>query len=66
MKVNIADMKKAIAWVENNSRELQVNIYQEVGKVKVECFDRQDNHVQITLFEDGQMMPKIMKTEILK
>lgn len=67
MRINIDELKKAVAWVQSNSRDLMVQVYiYEGNKIALKCLDKYENEVEITLYEDSQMMPKIKKTEILK
>ena len=67
MRVDINELKKAVQWMETNSRDLKVNIFvYDSNKFTLSCMDKFDNEVEITLFSDGQMLPKIKKTEILR
>lgn len=67
VKYDINELKKAIQWIEANSRDVFITVFSmREGELYFSCSDRQDNHVHITLYSDGQMMPKITKTEILK
>jgi hypothetical protein len=67
VKINIDELKKAVNWLEANSRDVMVQIYTfESNKLTLKCLDRYENEVEIVIYEDGQMMPKIRKTEILK
>ena len=67
MKISIADLKKAITWVEVNSKDTHVNVTlgQQEGLV-LQCQDKYDSHVEIKLFENSNMMPKIRKEDILR
>jgi len=67
VKVDIKDLKKAIAWFEANTKAetIALHNYGHSDKLFIETFDKYDASVQITIFESGTMMPKITKTEIL-
>jgi hypothetical protein len=67
VKVDIKDLKKAIAWFEANTKADTLTIYNygTTDKIFLETFDKYEASVQITIFESGTMMPKITKTEIL-
>ena len=67
MRIDINELKRAITWIESNSRDLRVSIYTgDSNKMVLSCVDKLDNEIEITLFTDGQMLPKIKKTEILR
>lgn len=67
MKIRLEDLKKAVAWAEANSRDLFVQVMSIDGnKLTIKCLDRQDSDVEITLFDSGNLMPKIRRTDILK
>lgn len=67
MKISIEELKKAVQWIEANSRDIQVQVYTGEGsKLVLKCMDRFDTEVEIILFEEQSMLPKIKKTEVLK
>ncbi len=67
MKIELKELKKAMTWIETNTNEIAVNMYMgEANKLVLTCFDKGGSEVEITLFADHQMMPKIRKTEILR
>jgi hypothetical protein len=67
MKISLEELKRAVSWIEANSRDVQVEIYTgERNNLRLKCMDRYDREVEITLFEDQTMLPKIRKTEVLK
>jgi hypothetical protein len=67
MKISLEELKRAVSWIEVNSRDVQVQIYTGEGnKLCLKCMDRYDTEVEITLFEGQSMLPKIKKTEVLK
>lgn len=67
MKIELKELKKAVSWIEANSRDLSVNIISGDGsKLILHCFDKNDCEVEITLYTDNQMLPKIKKTEVLR
>lgn len=72
MKIDLKELKAAIAWYEANTNSPTVTITQFDGKtLSLKSFDKYDSEVEITLYPlhgDGQssMLPKIKKTEVLK
>lgn len=67
MKIDIKDLKKAVQWIEVNTHQISINIYMgEANKLVLTCMDKHDTEVEITLFSDNQMLPKIKKTEVLR
>jgi hypothetical protein len=67
MKIDLSQFKKALNWIEVNSLDMHVSVFTgENGKLKITCFDKYGAEVDITLFADGTMMPKIRKTDVLR
>lgn len=67
LKIELSQLKKAIQWIEANTNEVNVQIYTGDGnKLILKSSDRLGHEVEITLFTDSQMLPKIKKTEVLK
>lgn len=66
MKIDLKELKKAVQWVEGNSNVVRVDIQLQEGKLFLTCLDKGDSEVEITLFSDSQMLPKIKKTEVLR
>jgi len=67
MKISLEELKKAIGWIEANSRDSHIQILTgDSSKLVLKCADRLDTEVEITLFNDQTMLPKIKKTEILR
>lgn len=64
MKIAIADLKKALQWAEVNSNDTHVNIIW-VDNMVIQFKDKYSASVEITLFEDSMMLPKIRKEDIL-
>lgn len=67
MKIDIKDLKKALDWIEANTKAEYVYLhnYGANNKLFIETFDKYEASIQITIFEQGTMMPKITKTEVL-
>ena len=65
MKINIADLEKALKWIAINSFEPTIKIEMIDHKMSIKTFDKHSAEVEITIFEDGTMMPKVKKTETL-
>jgi len=67
MKISLEELKRAVAWIEANSRDIQVRLETYEGnKLHLKCMDKYESEVEITLFENSSMLPKIKKTEVLK
>lgn len=66
MKISVADLKKAIQWIEANTNESHVRI-DVLGPVfTIYAKDKYEQSVDIKLFDDNTMLPKIRKETILK
>lgn len=65
MKIDLKDIKKAIAWVDANTNADKVDFYLGDSKLVITTLDKYQAHVEIVLYEDSTMMPKIKKTDIL-
>jgi hypothetical protein len=67
MKINLDDLKKAIDWFRANTNQVEVTIYAGEGnKLRLTAFDRNDAEVEVTLYNCGEILPKIKKTEVLR
>lgn len=64
MKIAVADLKKALKWVEANSNDTHVNILL-INQMVIQATDKYQAYVQITLYEDSSMLPKITKEDVL-
>lgn len=64
-KINLDELKKAVNWIEANSKDLTINVETDGTSVTLKCFDRDDQSVTITL-SSNSVLPKITKTEILR
>ena len=66
-KVSLSELKKAIQWIEANTNQSNVSVnYSDSAKLILKAFDRGDQEVEITLFdEETGLMPKIKKTTTL-
>lgn len=65
MKFDVKDLKKAIQWIESNTYAESVNLYMGDNKLTVSTLDKYEAQVEIVLYENGSMMPKIKKTDLL-
>lgn len=64
MKIKLAELKKAISWVEQNSQDVLLNITIDENResyLKIVCKDRYEVYCEIKVFNDGLMLPKIIK-----
>lgn len=65
MKIKIEDLKKAIKEAEAHSKHERVNVKID-SHLYISFQDRYDVEVEIKLSEDGNMLPKIRKEDILR
>ncbi len=64
MKIAVADLKKALKKIEEISSDSHVNILM-IQNLTIGFKDKYQAQVEITLFDDSNMMPKIRKDERL-
>lgn len=67
MKISLADLKKAVAWIEANSRDVHVRIEKcnQDRNLIFKCEDKFAVQVEIKLFADSNMQPRILKEDAL-
>jgi len=68
MRVDLDQLKKAITWIEANSNDVVLNVFIEndsTSKLHLTCSDKYASSVEIILYADGTMLPKIKRTEVL-
>lgn len=65
MKVDVKDLKKAITWVETNTVADKITLYIGDNKLSIGTMDKYQSQVEIILYEDSSMLPKIKRTEVL-
>lgn len=68
MKISVADLKKAVRWIEEHTNEsfIRVNEYiVEGGIIEIICQDKYDTQVRIKIYQDGNMLPKITREDVL-
>lgn len=70
MKLNLTELKKAVAWVEANTNEEFIKLEPDPEGLKrwfdIRVFDRESREVSIRLFTDNALRAKITRTETLK
>lgn len=64
MKIALADLKKAIKKIEEISNDSHVSILM-INNLTIDFKDKYQAQVEITLFDDSNMLPKIRKQEVL-
>lgn len=64
MKIAINDLKKALTWLEGHSNDTHINMVW-VDNLIIQCKDKYEQSVEIKLYEDSNMLPKIRKEEVL-
>lgn len=65
MRVKLDDLKKALANVEANSKDEVVSIKID-SHIYISYTDRYDVQVEIKISENGNMLPKIRKEDVLR
>lgn len=65
MKVGIEDLKRAVDWIRLHSPDMKVDVQMHQGQLFIKCMDKYKVGVEIKLYEDSTMMPKIIKEDIL-
>lgn len=67
MKIKLSELKQAVTWIETNTNQEYIFINVDGGnQLDIKTFDRGESEVVITLFQDGNLLPKIKRTEILR
>ncbi len=64
MKIKLTELKKAIAWIEQNSQDIIIDLeldHDRDSYLKIKCQDRVSTYVEIKVFNDGMLLPKIIK-----
>lgn len=64
MRIKLSDLKKAILKAEADSKDEMVNVKID-DKIYISYEDRYNVQVEIKIFENGQMLPKIRKEDVL-
>lgn len=66
IRLNLAELKKAITWVEVNTMEVNLSLEIFDNKLFIQTVDKQSAEVEIQIHStESHMMPKIKKTERL-
>lgn len=68
MKIKLEDLKKAVQWMEANSRDVMITIenHHDGRNLVLKCQDKYEVSVEIKLYHDGTMGPRILKEDALK
>ena len=63
MKIDLMELKKAVGWIEANTSAtvVSVNAYDHT-KLIIKTYDKYDQEVEVILYTDNIMLPKIRKT----
>lgn len=64
-KIDLMELKKAVQWIEANTKELKVTVEVDNDDLVLKTFDRNEQSVSIRLYSNNTL-PKITKTEVLK
>ncbi len=65
VKVQLEELKAAVAEIEARTKDLKVTVEFEDRRVKISAADRNDNMVEVVLFEDGNLGAQFRCTERL-
>lgn len=65
MKIHLKDLKRAIEWFETNTNADKITLYAGDNKLSMTVLDKYSAQVEILLYEDSSMLPKIKKTDVL-
>lgn len=67
MKLAVADLKKAIQWIEANSRDLHVRLERDPNDrhILIKCEDKYQVQIEIKIFAESNMSPRIRKEDAL-
>lgn len=67
MKIALADLKKAVNWIEENSKDVVISVLDhQDGKLYLKCTDKYEVSVEIILYHESSMLPKIKKEDLLR
>jgi hypothetical protein len=66
MKISLSDLKKALQWIDANTNESHVKLELFGPALILTCKDKYEQQIDIKLFEDSMMLPKIRKETVLK
>ena len=65
VRIEIAELKQAIAEIEARSNDLRISFDVEDRRVRITSADRSDNMIEIILHEDGVSSAQFRSTERL-
>jgi hypothetical protein len=67
MKIDLMELKKAVQWIEANSRDIQIRVEVDSNgrNLILKCEDRTQVQIEIKLFHEASMGAKIRKEESL-
>jgi hypothetical protein len=65
VRVDLAELKQAIAEIEGRTNDLRVTIEVQDRQVKLSASDRGDNLVEAVLYDDGKLGAQFRCTERL-
>jgi hypothetical protein len=65
LKIELKELKRAIDFLEKNSKEIYVyvDVFDEI--LTLNTFDKSDAEISIEVYTAGTLMPKVKKTETL-
>lgn len=64
MRIKLSDLKKAVLEAEAKGKDEMINIKID-SQVYISFEDRYNSQIEIKLFENGNMLPKIRKEDVL-
>lgn len=66
MKIAVDDLKKALDWIRTNTHEVIVDTQIVDNQLRIKCVDKYQIMVEITVYADSLMLPKIKKEDFLR
>lgn len=61
MKIKVDDLKKALDWLRTNSSDEFIDIQLHPRNIVLSFNDKYQSSVEVKLYEDSSMLPKIRK-----
>ena len=65
MKIELADIKSVISWMDKNSSDVQMDVKIDNNELTVRCKDKYQADIEIKVFPPGGRKPRIIKEDAL-
>lgn len=67
MKILLADLRKALLFFESQTGEIAIKLSIDEGRACIlQGFDKGGQLVEIRLYNDGSLLPKITRADVLR